>query len=119
TVLLTVALGIHLIVTPWPDAFPPNPLLYLGGVVGCVFIAMQAVIVRTTGVLLLGLAILSGQVVAAAVLDLVLPVSGHVIGVSTLIGAALTLVAVAVAAIRAPQRRAGPGATASSDSPSR
>ncbi|HWM33821.1 MAG TPA: DMT family transporter [Pseudolysinimonas sp.] len=104
TSVLALALAVHLLFVPLPDAFPPNPLLYLGGVVGCVFIGIQTVAVRTTGVLLLGLAVLSGQVVSAAVLDLVLPIPGHDVGVSSLVGAALTLVAVVIAAIRVPSR---------------
>jgi transporter family-2 protein len=43
--------------------------------------------------------VLSGQVVAAAVLDLLVPVPGHIIGVPTLVGAGLTLLAVVIAAI--------------------
>ena len=113
TTVLVTALIVHLLFVAWPADFPSNPLLYLGGMVGAVFIAAQTVLVRITGVLVLGLSVLSGQVVAAAVLDLVLPVPGHVIGVATLVGAALTLVAVGVAAI--PRR----GTTASSGSPSR
>ena len=102
TTVLAVALGVHLLFAPWPAEFPGNPLLYTGGLVGCVFIAIQTVAVRTTGVLLMGLAVLSGQVVAAALFDLVLPIPGHEVGVPTLIGAGLTLVAVAVAAVRGP-----------------
>ncbi|HTE59785.1 MAG TPA: DMT family transporter [Solirubrobacteraceae bacterium] len=113
--LLTVALLIHLLFAPWPASFPSNPVLYTGGVIGAIFIAAQTVLVRITGVLVLGLAVLSGQVVAAAILDLVLPVPGHLIGVPTLIGAGLTLVAVVIAAI--PTRRRG--LTATSGSPSR
>lgn len=114
TAVLVIALLVHLLFSPWPETFPTDPLLYLGGLIGAVFIAAQTVLVRITGVLVLGLAVLSGQVVAAAVLDIVLPVPGHAIGIATLVGAALTLVAVAIAAI--PSRR---GVTGSSGSPSR
>jgi transporter family-2 protein len=114
TVVLTIALLVHLLFAPWPSTFPANPVLYVGGLIGAVFIAAQTVLVRITGVLVLGLAVLSGQVVAAAVLDLVLPVPGHAIGLPTLVGAGLTLVAVAIAAIP-PRRRI----TGSSGSPSR
>jgi transporter family-2 protein len=113
TIVLIVALLVHLLVVPAPAAYPPVPWLYLGGLVGCVFIAIQATVVRTIGVLVLGLAILSGQVVAAALLDLLLALPGHEVGPLTIVGAALTLVAVAIAAIR-PR-----AATASSGSPSR
>lgn len=113
TVVLVVALLVHLLFVPPPAGYPPTPWLYLGGLVGCVFIAIQATVVRTIGVLVLGLAILSGQVVAAALIDLLLAIPGHDVGPLTIVGAALTLVAVAIAAIR-PRRP-----TASSGSPSR
>jgi len=103
TACLALALIVHLFVVPWPGEWPANPLLYLGGLIGAIFIGAQTVLVRITGVLVLGLAVLSGQVVAAAVLDLIIPVPGHTIGIPTLIGAGLTLVAVAIAAI--PRRR--------------
>jgi transporter family-2 protein len=99
TAVLTVALLVHLLFAPWPADFPSNPALYLGGVIGAIFIGIQTVLVRITGVLVLGLAVLSGQVVAAAVLDLLVPVPGHTIGVPTLVGAGLTLLAVVIAAI--------------------
>lgn len=105
TTVLAIALAGHLLFAPWPVAFPMDPWLYTGGLVGCVFIAIQAIAVRTTGVLLMGLAVLSGQVVAAAALDLALPVPGHEVGVATLAGAGLTLVAVALAAVRWPRRQ--------------
>lgn len=59
--------------TGWPDRFPTTPWLYLGGVIGVVFIALAAVAVRWIGVLLLGLTSVAGQLLAAVVLDLALP----------------------------------------------
>jgi len=100
TIVLAIALAVHLSLTPPPASYPPSPLLYTGGVLACVFIAVQAVIVRTIGVLVLSLAILSGQIIAATLLDLVLAVEGHGLELPTVVGAALTLVAVGVAAIR-------------------
>jgi transporter family-2 protein len=100
TIVLTIALVIHLILTAPPASYPPSPLLYVGGLLGCVFIAMQAAVVRTIGVLVLGLAILSGQIISATLLDLVLAVEGHPLELTTVVGAALTLVAVGIAAIR-------------------
>lgn len=109
--LLAIALGVHLLFAPWPSSFPSGWWLYTGGAVGCIFIFAQAAIVRTTGVLLMGLALLSGQLVAAALFDLLLPVPGHEIAVVTLIGTVITLVAVLIVAI--PGRRTPP-TTASS-----
>ncbi|HEY4225821.1 MAG TPA: DMT family transporter [Pseudolysinimonas sp.] len=98
TLLVLAAIG-HTLIVGWPAQLPTNPLLYLGGAVGTIFIAAQAVIVRSTGVLLMGLAVLSGQLVTAVVFDLVLPVQARAISPLTIIGAALTLVAVLIAAI--------------------
>jgi transporter family-2 protein len=52
--------------------------------------------VRRLGVLRLGLAIIAGQLVGALVLDLALPVHDEDVGPVTVLGVALTLVAVAV-----------------------
>ena len=108
TTVLGVALLIHLAVSGWPpllESLPANGWLYAGGAIGCVFIAAQAVIVRTTGVLLMGLALLAGQLVASVVFDLVVPVSGTGLHFVTVIGTALVLVAVVIAAL--PGRRTG------------
>ena len=101
-VLVVIAI-IHTAISGWPAHFPATPWLYLGGLVGIAFIAAQATIVRSTGVLLMGLAVLSGQLVTAVVFDLVVPVQAHAIAPLTIVGAALTLVAVVIAAI--PGRR--------------
>lgn len=103
TGLLLVATVIHTAVVGWPAHFPSEPWLYLGGAVGCAFIGAQAVIVRLTGVLLMALAVLSGQLITAVVFDLVVPVQAHGIAPLTIVGAALTLAAVLIAA--APDRR--------------
>ncbi|WP_309709866.1 DMT family transporter [Pseudolysinimonas sp.] len=98
TVVLGIALLVHTAVAGWNPDFPADWWLYLGGLVGCVFIASQAVIVRTTGVLLMSLALLGGQLVASVVFDLFAPVSGTGLHLVTAIGSALVLVAVVVAA---------------------
>lgn len=103
TVLGLALLG-HGLVVGWPAWVPVDWWLYLGGLVGCVFIAAQAVIVRTTGVLLMGLALLAGQLAASVAFDLVVPVSGTGLHLATLVGTVLVLVAVAVAAIPRRQR---------------
>jgi transporter family-2 protein len=104
--LLLVVAVIHTAIVGWPAQFPVAPWLYLGGTVGVAFIAAQTVIVRATGVLLMGLAVLSGQLVTAVAFDLVAPVQAHAIAPLTVVGAALTLVAVVVAAIPTRRRRA-------------
>lgn len=82
--------------------FPSNPLLYLGGLVGIGFIATAALVVRWIGVLLLGLASIAGQLLAAIALDAVLPAHTGGLAASTIAGAALALVAIGVASL--PQR---------------
>ncbi|MFD3705483.1 DMT family transporter [Nocardia sp. NPDC058658] len=58
-----------LFTTGLPADFPTDPWLYTGGLIGVAFIALAAVTVGMTGVLLLGLTSVAGQLVAAALLD--------------------------------------------------
>ncbi|MFI7607146.1 DMT family transporter [Micromonospora sp. NPDC049366] len=104
TTALLVTFAVDVGVRGWPTGdLPSEPWLYLGGPIGIVFIAIAAAIVRYTGVLLLGLATIAGQVVGAVLLDVVLPTAASHPGFTTLLGAALTMVAVLIAAL-APQR---------------
>ncbi|MEU8070433.1 DMT family transporter [Micromonospora sp. NPDC049151] len=99
TAALLLTFAVDLAVRGRPaGAFPAEPWLYLGGPIGIVFIALAAALVRFTGVLLLGLATIAGQIVGAVLLDLALPTAASHPGLDTLLGAALTLVAVLVAA---------------------
>ncbi len=94
TILLTVAALIHVSVTRPPAAFPPDPWLYLGGAMGVVYIFMAAAIVQYTGVLLLGLGTVVGQLVTSLVLDLVWPAPA-----SPGLAQQLAMVAVAMASV--------------------
>jgi bacterial/archaeal transporter family-2 protein len=105
TLALAVAVLVDLAVRGTPEPFPSEPWLYLGGLFGLVFIALAAAIVPYTGVLLLGLGTVAGQVVGALVLDAVIPAGDDHLSVTTVLGTALTLVAVGVAAFGS--RRAG------------
>jgi transporter family-2 protein len=78
----------------WPG--PGEWYLYLGGPMGALFVTMAALVVRRLGVLRLGLAVIAGQLAGALLLDLVLPVSDAPVGPLTVLGAALTMLAVAV-----------------------
>ncbi|MDR6971291.1 DMT family transporter [Leifsonia shinshuensis] len=104
TVLLVLMLG-HWAMVGLPKQVPTEPWLYVGGAIGCVFIGVTALLVRQTGVLLLGLATVAGQLVAALLLDLLLPTAGHVLAFSTVGGTLLAIVAVAIASIRWGWRR--------------
>lgn len=104
SVILVAAAVVHAGIAGWPSRYPAEPWLYLGGVAGVVFIAAQTVIVRILGVLVMGLALLAGQLGAAVVFDLVVPLPGDGITAVTVAGAAVTLGAVGIAAV--PGRRA-------------
>jgi len=97
---LAIAAGVHFAVAGAPEPLPTNPWLYTGGLLGVVFIAGSAALVRTTGVLLFGLATIAGQLTSAVLLDLFAPVSDAGVAFSTVGGAALAIVAVCIAAIR-------------------
>lgn len=83
----------------WPDTLPTEPLLYLGGAIGCIFIGVNAYLVSHTGVLILGLGTVAGQLVGSVLIDAVAP-GGAGLGLATIGGAVLALIAVAVATIR-------------------
>jgi transporter family-2 protein len=106
TTALAIAYGVDLAFRGTPHgALPTAPWYYLGGAVGAVFIAIFAAVVRHTGVLLLGLGIVAGQLVAALVIDIIDPTTDGPPSALTYAGVALTLVAVVVAAAPSPQRR--------------
>ncbi len=100
TIALAIAAGVHIAVVGPPEPLPTNPWLYTGGLLGVVFIAGSAALVRTTGVLLFGLATIAGQLTSAVLLDLLAPVSDAGVAFPTIGGAALAIVAVCIAAIR-------------------
>jgi transporter family-2 protein len=98
TVALLVASGVGVAVRGWPEgSLPAEPWLYTGGLLGVMVIATAVAVVQVTGVLLLGLSAIAGNVLGALLLDLATPTVGppHP---NTYAGAVLTLVAVAVAA---------------------
>lgn len=98
----TVGLALLLVLWPVSLLFPgdmatfPGPWwAWVGGVIGVVFIASAARLVRVHGVLVLGLCSISGQVVSSLIIDAVV---GTHLGSLSLAGAALTLVGVLIAA---------------------
>jgi transporter family-2 protein len=104
TAALAAALVVSVLVRGRPGALPAEPWLYTGGALGIAFIAVAAVVVPMTGVLVLGLAMIAGQVAGAVLIDLVAPVAGATLSTGEVAGAALALVAVGVAARRPPAR---------------
>jgi bacterial/archaeal transporter family-2 protein len=73
-----------------------QPAHYVGGLLGAAFILISAALVARLGVLRLTLGTVSGQVVGALVIDAIAPTPGLTLTVATVLGALLTLVAVAV-----------------------
>ncbi len=99
TTVLAIAALVHTLVAGWPQDWPSNPLLYLGGLVGVIFIAVGAILAPRIGVLLLALGTISGQLLVSLLLDVVVPAAGHPLSWTTVAGTALTLVALAVATL--------------------
>jgi transporter family-2 protein len=92
TAALVVAFAADVALRGWPTGPLPRQLwLYLGGCIGVGFIAVSASIVRHTGVLLLSLGTIAGQLLTATALDRATP--------TTLLGVGLTLVAVLIATL--------------------
>jgi bacterial/archaeal transporter family-2 protein len=100
TVALSAALGIvggfaGQGVAPLPGG---PPWIYLGGVIGIVFIAIASWVVPIVGVLLFALLSIAGQLSGALLLDVVAPTAGTELVWNLFAGVALALVAVVVAA---------------------
>lgn len=104
TVALAAFVLVQTIAGVRAQPLPTEPWLYVGGVLGIVFIALMSVAVHHLGVLTMGLGVICGQVVMSVALDAVFP-AAHPVTVWSLLGAALTIAAVGVSAIR---RRAAP-----------
>lgn len=88
---------VSLLIMGWPANWPSHWWPYAGGLLGVAYIGLSVMLVRTTGVLLLGLAIVAGQLVCAFALDVFMPL-GPAPDLSTLAGALLALIAVVIAA---------------------
>jgi transporter family-2 protein len=100
TIVLAVFAAINLVIAGLPHGFPSNPLLYLGGLTGVLFIAGFAAVTPIIGVLLQSLAAVSGQLLMALLLDFVAPANTAGVAVLTIVGTVLTLVGVVIASIR-------------------
>jgi bacterial/archaeal transporter family-2 protein len=98
TTVLVVAATVHTAIVGWPAALPSNPVLYIGGSIGILFIGLGAAVVGVTGVLLLTLGTISGQLIMSLVLDLVVPVAEHPVQFTTVVGVVLALAAVVIVA---------------------
>ncbi|MDJ0336059.1 DMT family transporter [Salinibacterium sp. G-O1] len=97
--LLVGVTAVHSMYAGLPALYPTNPVLYLGGVIGAGFIGLGAILAPRIGVLLLALGTISGQLIVALLLDIVTPAAGHPLAWTTVVGTAITLVALAVAMV--------------------
>lgn len=100
TTALLVAAVVDVLVHGLPDRLPGQWWLYTGGTMGIVAIMTAVTAVRLTGVLLLGMSSVAGQLVGAVLLDLFVPAEGIELSATRLVGITLTMVAVGIAAIR-------------------
>lgn len=99
TFTLTFALSVRLVSRGSPAGhLPAEPLLYLAGLIGIGVIVVATLAVRHTGVLVFGLASVTGQLLGALLLDVLTP--GPRPSPTTYAGAAITLLALTLAARR-------------------
>ena len=108
TILLAIAVAINISIVGWPVTFPTEPWLYVGGLAGMVYVLLSASLVRFTGMLLLGLAAIVGQLTASVLIDIWWPATSGAGPWQALAMVVLALMAVAAAAIpwgRVPWRR--------------
>ncbi|GGS23917.1 MULTISPECIES: DMT family transporter [Actinokineospora] len=101
TVALLLACAVDVVVRGWPAPPPTDWWLYTGGAIGIVALTTAVFAVRHIGVLLLGLCAVCGQITGSIAVDLL----GRGVSTATLAGAAVTLLAVVVAAARRPAMR--------------
>lgn len=106
TVLLVLFAAVSVGAEGWPETWPTSPYLYVGGLLGMVFIAIAALLVRTAGVLLLSMSNVAGQLIAAVAFEAGLPLAGGLTQ-GMIAGSAVALLAVSVAALPSRKARAG------------
>ncbi|SEB52859.1 transporter family-2 protein [Microbacterium hydrocarbonoxydans] len=102
TIALLVAAGISVALRGMPAQPPAEPWLYVGGLLGAAYILLGAFIVAHTGVLLMGLGSVLGQLTASVVIDLVWPAAAGP-QLWQLLG--MVVVAVASVIVALPRRR--------------
>lgn len=99
TVVLVIAAVVHVAIVGPPEPLPAEAWLYLGGPLGVAYIFLSAAIVAYTGVLLLGIGAIAGQLVASFVIDLIWPAAaspGPAIELLIVVVALLSVAAVVV-----------------------
>lgn len=100
TIALSLAALVWVLTNGLPTTWPTEPWLYLGGLLGLVFIAYSSLFVRVIGILLLALANIAGQLLASFLFDLLVPVSSEPVTATLVVGLVLAFLGVLVAGWR-------------------
>lgn len=101
-VVLLIGAGVSVFSRGMPVALPADPWLYLGGLLGFAYILLGAWLVPYTGVLLLGLGSVLGQLVTSVAIDVLWPVD-H----GPALWQLLAMIVVALASVAAAKPRRG------------
>ena len=99
TILLVLAAAIRVGIVGMPASFPAEAWLYFGGAIGVVYIFMSAALVAHTGVLLLGLGAVVGQLGMSFALDALWPAPASPGPVQELAMVLVALLSVVVATV--------------------
>lgn len=102
TVVLMLAAAVSIALRGAPESLPTEPWLYLGGFLGFGYILLGAFIVGQTGVLLMGLGSVLGQLTTSVVIDLLWPPAAGPAAWQIIVMVAVAAASVAVAL---PRRR--------------
>lgn len=100
SLLLLVVIVIRVAVVGMPRSFPTEGWLYVGGALGVAYIFLAAVLVTHTGVLLLALGTVVGQLLMVIVLDAIWPATASPGLGQEIAMVAVALVGVVVASVR-------------------
>ena len=103
SVVLWTAYAVKVTVAGPGISLPAEWWYYLGGPMGCVFIGLGALLVRSLGVLVTGLGMIAGQLLGSLALDVVLPTPGTIVAPATVLGTILTLAAIILATLPWPR----------------
>lgn len=95
---------------PWqrlPPVFGTGWWYYLGGPLGCVFIAFGALLISRSGALTAGIGITAGNVLGSLAVDVLVPTPEAPVTLWTYVGVGLALVAALLVTVSGGVRRAG------------
>ena len=99
TVILVLAAAVHVAIVGWPRTFPAELWLYVGGPVSVIYIFLSAALVAQTGVLLLGLGAVVGQLLTSITIDALWPAPASPGPVQELAMVLVALLSVVVATV--------------------